>query len=297
MGLRYLSKIIYQISTQTLTGMMGLGFFMAGAFAQEPLPISNQVLDYLNRVPSGKALLTRAQTYWGVAQLSDLKKHLRAGDVSRTDAVLSRHYNPSTGEEVRERQVTVILKLDQPLEDIVLDLAHELTHAVSDPSWDPYDPKLTPGKYVWASLEAPGGEIEAVVQECQVALEISQIGTARESSRCNRYQQLNSHHEWIVDIGAVRKDFYRVGRFLSAVKKRLGGELTQFPDLSGKSPELYSATGSAPYPLALIREYDELNRTACENVRKRINAHRDRSPASLKKVKPSEELLANRCSA
>ncbi len=280
-----------------LTGFSLMGLVLSSwANAQESLPISDRVLEYLNRAPSGKALLIRAQKYWGVTQLTDLKKHLRAGEVSRTDAVLSRHYNPLTGEEVRERQVVVVLKLDQPIEDIVLDLAHELTHAVSDPAWDPYDPKLTAGKYMWASLEAAGGEIEAVVQECQVALEISQLGNARESSRCARYHQLNPSHDWIVDVQAVRKDFYRVGRFLSTVKKRLGDELVQFPELSGKSPELYSATGSAPYPLALIREYDELNRTACENVRKRLESHPDRSPATINKTKPSQELLMNRCS-
>jgi hypothetical protein len=290
---------LYKIILQICVGSLSLCAMVPHALAQEPLPISDRVLDLLNRTPTGQALITRAQKYWGVTQLSDLKKHLRAGEVSRTDAVLSRHYNPSTGEEIRERQVTVVLKLDQPIEDIVLDLAHEFTHAVSAPSWDPYDPKLTPGKYIWASLEASGGEIDAVVQECQVALEISQLVNSQDSTRCSRYHQLNSNHDWVIDVQSVRKDFYRVGKFLSTVKKRLGEEMAQFPELSGKSPELYSATGSAPYPLALIREYDELNRTACENVRKRVESQSgalsNRSPASVKNVKPSEELLANRC--
>ena len=99
----------------------------------------------------------------------------------------------------------------------------------------------------------------------------------------------------------VRKDFYRVGRWSRAVKKRLGIEAITFPLLSNEAPELYSATGGAPYPVALIREYDELNRVACENVRKRMRAQTSRAPASLlslpsgTKAYLGEELLTSRC--
>jgi len=267
---------------------MSLLLWSAAALADQESGTADRAIEFLSRSPSGKALLFRAQKFWGESKISDLKKHFRYGEVSRTDAVLTRHYNPTTGQEVRERLVTVIIRPDQNIEDVALDLAHELTHAVSQPSWDPYDPTLTTGRYIWASLESPGGEIEAVTQECQVALEISQYMEGRTSTRCHRYHRMNPTHEWSVDTKAVRKDFYRVGKSYGFIKKRLGDEITKFPELTDDAPELYSATGSAPYPLALIREYDDLNRVACENVQKRMKNQKGRAPASM-------ELLSNRC--
>lgn len=244
----------------------------------------------------------RAQKFWKEDQLSGVLKHLAYGPVSRTDAVLTRHFNPQTGEEVRERTVTVILKREQALEEMALDLAHELTHAVVTPSWDPYDPKLTTGRYVWAALEAEGGEVHAVTTECQAALELSAI-TQVSTARCGRYVERSGEEAPQVNREKVRRDFYRVGRWNRAVRKRLGDEAVTFPLLSGDPPELYSATGGAPYPVALIREYDELNRVACENVRKRMKTQTSRSPASLlslpsdTKAFQGEELLLSRCQA
>lgn len=204
------------------------------------------------------------------------------GRVSRTDAVLTRHYQPDTGQEVRERSVKVILRIDQALAESALDLAHELTHAVNEPSWDPYDPALTVGRYIQAALEADGGEIDAVEHECKTAREFV-VNLGLKISRCDRYIRGAS-----VERSAIQKDFYRVGEAVGDVKSRLQDESKLFPFLSGDEPELYSATGSAPYPVALIREYEELNRVACENVRRRAQGASEdagRSPASLTMLK------------
>jgi len=291
------SRLLACLVALATSGSQGM---LASAGEGEGLPRADQAVSLLLRIPSGHALVLKAQRFWNEDQIGGVLKHLAYGPVSRTDAVLTRHFNPSTGEEVRERAVTVILKREQPLEEMALDLAHELTHAIVTPTWDPYDPKLTPGRYVWAALEAEGGEVHAVTNECQAALELATIAKVS-TARCGRYVDRAEDAPPQVNREKVRKDFYRIGRWNRAVRKRLGAEVITFPMLSGEAPELYSATGGAPYPVALIREYDELNRVACENVRRRMKSQVSRSPASLlslpshTKAFQGQELLLTRC--
>jgi hypothetical protein len=250
----------------------------AAAPKTEPAKIARDAITLLDKVPAGRQILSRAEMFWGETSRDGLLKHLAYGPVSRTDAVLTRHYHPDTGEEIRERFVTVVLRRDQALMDVAMDLGHELTHATTPPTWDPYDPKLTAGKYMHAALEATGGEIDAVFTECEIAVDFKrdlEMGT----SRCDRYLVYSGKDNHLrVDRTRIQMDFYRVGHWEPFVRSRLGKETDNFPLLSTKEPELYSATGGAPYPVALMREYDELNRVACENVQRRGNG---RMPASV----------------
>jgi len=254
----------------------------------ESAKIARDAIELLGRTPAGKRILTRAAAFWKESSPEGVLKHLAYGPVSRTDAVLTRHYNPESGEEVRERYVTVILKKNQALIDVAMDLGHELIHATTPPSWDPYDPKLTPGKYMFAALEANGGEVDAVFAECEVAADFKRDLDIH-TTRCDRYLTLsNPDNRLMVDRAKIQTDFYRVGKWESFVRTRLGKETGTFPLLSAKDPELYSATGGAPYPVSLMREYEELNRVACENVRKRGDS--GRSPASV-----GTSALGSRC--
>src|SRR6185437_2497140 len=107
-----------------------------------------EALEILSRIPTGRGLIDQALTKWNFHDRAELLKMLRWGEVSRTDAVLTRHFNPLTGVEARSREVTITIRQDQKLQDIVLDVAHELTHATERPDWDPYDPSLTAIKYI-----------------------------------------------------------------------------------------------------------------------------------------------------
>lgn len=268
-----------------------LALLITGTAAADTAPakIARDAIELLAKTPSGKRILTRAMAFWNEPSQDGILRHLAYGPVSRTDAVLTRHYNPETGEEVRERFVTVILKKDQALIDVAMDLGHELVHATTPPTWDPYDPKLTAGRYMFAALEANGGEVDAVFAECEIAADFKRDLDIR-TSRCDRYLNLvGVNHTLTVDRAKIQMDFYRVGKWESFVRTRLGTETTTFPLLSPKDPELYSATGGAPYPVSLMREYEELNRIACENVRKRSDS--GRSPAS---ESPSD-VLGSRC--
>ncbi len=262
----------------------------AAASKTESARVARDAIALLDRIPSGKQILLRARAFWNEPDDEGLLRHLAYGPVSRTDAVLTRHYHPDTGAEVRERFVTVILRKDQPLLDVAMDLAHELVHATTPPTWDPYDPKLTAGRYMHAALEATGGEVDAVLAECEVAVDFKRELDLR-STRCDRYLVVTREGALAVERNKIQHDFYRVGRWETYVRSRLGAEKDRFPLLSAKEPELYSATGSAPYPVALMREYEELNRVACENVRKRTNGA-NRAPAS---AGSAANTLGDRC--
>lgn len=289
------SRILLFALTGTFLALLTSGVAHAEAVKAFPpktesARVAREAIALLARTQAGKRILTRAMAFWNESNQNGILKHLAYGAVSRTDAVLTRHYNPESGEEVRERFVTVILKKDQPLIDAAMDLGHELVHATTPPSWDPYDPSLTAGKYMFAALEANGGEVDAVFAECEIAADFKRDLDIR-TTRCDRYLTLAApDNRLVVDRAKIQGDFYRVGKWDAFVRSRLGKEKSTFPLLSRKDPELYSATGGAPYPVSLMREYEELNRVACENVRKRADVFR--APASVN----SESLpLGDRC--
>jgi hypothetical protein len=253
-----------------------------------------RALDILYHVPSGRALLGRAQAFWKLARPQDLQAKFKWGEASKTDAVLTRHFNPRTGAESRERQVTIYLREGQKLDDLVLDIAHELVHATSRPGWDPSDPRLTPGKYIFAAIEGEGGEVQAVAMECRVGFEVhDRFGAAASGAeRCDSYVPDSSDTDE-PDPELIRRDFYRVGKWSKELSQKLGSELTLFPLLSHEAPKLYSSTGNAPYPVALYREFEEITQIACENSRKRAEADPDRAPAALQKS--AAAFVAKRC--
>ena len=248
-----------------------------------------QSIEVLSHLPTGKELLAQAKKFWNLKENSDLLKVLKEGEVSRTDAVLTRKFNSETGEETREREVVVYIKNHQRLRDIVLDLSHELIHATTRPIWDPYDPKLTPGKYVWAAIEGQGGEVDAVMSECRVEKELERyFGVG--GDRCGNYKALAAR-----DLREqVTRDFYRVGAWQEDVGKKLGPEKALFPLLTSDAPRLFSSTGHAPYPVALYREFVEITQIACENSSKRALS---RAPASVRGKDPLSDFLESRCKA
>lgn len=246
----------------------------------EPLPRESLErlhgsVQILMRSSTGRSLVDAAKSLWGVESEKEMTRFLKWGRASRTDAVLIRHFDPATGAEKREREVTVALRSDQRLQDVVLDLAHELSHAVSKPVWDPYDPTLTAGDYLYSSLEGRGGEIEAVGKECLVAIELSPLIKDMDLARCEAYLA-----EGKIDSSKILADFYRVGNWYPRLTARLGAETYRFPMLSAKAPKLFSSTGHSPYPVALYEEFEQINSIACENSRVRLHSLSSRSPAS-----------------
>lgn len=262
----------------------------------------DEMISKLSETQRGLSLLKAAARQLKLESPQAVSKILRWGATSRTDAVLERHFNPETGLEVRERKVLIYLRKDQEFSAQILDLAHELVHAANEPEWDPYDPDLSPAQYVLASLEGSGGEVKALKAECEVALEGERIRPGEfDIGRCARYVRKG---KWISEK-KIREDFYRVGDWYAYLNEQLGPEKRYFPHLSEERPELYSSTGKAPYPVALLSEYQMITRVACQNSKKRVSQAKAgagsaaRSPASIPVNAPPAErpplYLTHRC--
>lgn len=228
----------------------------------------SRAIGLLRESPTGRVLVEKAMRVWGAHSIEELLGHFAWGYASRTDAVLIRHYDWETGRETRERRMTVYLRAGQTEGDLILDIAHELIHATSQPLWDPYDPDLTAVKYIRAAIEGRGGEVEAVMAECQVGLEL-----LAGQGRCRDYHGKSARER-------IRRDFYRVGRWSGELRAWLGADGARLPELSSERPALYSSTGGAPYPVALLKEYRQITAAACENSLKRVGARAGRAPAT-----------------
>ncbi len=252
----------------------------------------------LSELPTGLTLAEGAKRLWKLENDIDLFKHLKLGVASRTDTVLIRKFSAENGKEEREREVTIFLRESQSDVELLLDLAHELVHATSRPVFDPYDPHLSAGQYIHFAIDGTGGEVDAVLAECSVAREMAQRWGSQ-IHRCRNYlsqSDLDGSSESVLSRQRIVEDFYRVGNWITDLRSDLGTEGRLLPFLSGESPRLYSSAAHAPYPVALLQEYGEMTRAACENSRER----RRSLLAALRREKDSQisalnELLANRC--
>jgi hypothetical protein len=245
----------------------------------------------------GAEIVSRAGKLWGGASASWVESgKIREGRVSRTDATLTRSWDPSTDAEVREREVVVNLRLDQPLQEISLDLAHELTHAVTQPAWDPYDPELRAETYVRNAIDGPGGEVDAILRECVSAFELERKGGVS-ISRCDRYRR-DYEASGTIPRAKIVRDFYASGETFARIPEELRRRI---PEITSDPPVYYSSTGESPYPLSLEREYEALNEVACSNTRSRLlrQAGALRAPAASSEQDPAVErarvFLDKRC--
>lgn len=249
-----------------------------------------QALETIHRSLRGSELVSRAMALWKFDSIDRLASKFKWSDSSRTDTVLTRHFNPATGTEERERETTIYLKQDQTQEELILDLAHELVHATSRPAVDPYDPGLTPGSYIWKAIEGEGGEVEAVFLECEIGYEISAF-MKLPLQRCEGYLKGPSLKAGPLEKNRIKQDFYRVGIWKTELTQKLGDETRLFPLLSSLGPTLFSSTGHAPYPSSLYTEFQEMTEIACQNSLKRLKLVG--SPGSFSET--TQQFLTKRC--
>lgn len=218
----------------------------------------------------GKLLLQQGTTRQIITEIlkgNGKSSLFKWGNSSRTDTTLTRQFNPKTGREERFRKQVIFLNPDQNSLELALDLAHELVHASSKPIYDPYDPSLTPAKYIQLSIEGFGGEVDAVYTECEIAVELTKKNHTL-LDRCRRFLNTGPLSGSIDRLKIVR-GFYRIGNWKKDLSKNLGPEIASFPNITAEKPVLFSSTGHTPYPVALYDEYEEITRAACENSVKR----------------------------
>jgi hypothetical protein len=236
----------------------------------------------LGSVPEGLSLLKMAIRNWELEDLSDLLNHFKWGSASHTDTVITRYFNPKSGKEDRQSEITIYLRNDQSQLELVMDMAHELVHATGRSGIDPYDSTLTVGKYIWSAIEGAGGEVQATLTECQVGLELAKKLKMR-VQRCEPYLnpwRVNAPSGISISRDKIIKNFYRVGKWGPELKQWIGEEVRLFPHLSQDAPTLYSSTGHTPYPVALFREFEEITETACKNSENRMRTFASALPSA-----------------
>ncbi len=276
-----------------------------------------KILKLVGSSPTGAWLIEQAKVKFALPEASDLDRLFVWSRVSKTDAVLTRQFDQQTGEEVRTREVVIYLRHHDRFEDTVLDLAHELTHATFSPSWDPYDPDLDVITYVKNGIEGLGGEADALMTECQVGAELK-ILDGVSKTRCTRYGLADSRPRRMIasvsasiseggDLSAIKQrvvnEFYQVGSEFGRLGRLLGPRVSELTHLTKQPSELISSTGGASYPLSLYSEYEELNRIACVNTKRRksqvMMQKKERKVGSVSRASGElasiEELLRKRC--
>jgi hypothetical protein len=154
------SKLIIAISVSVIF----YGTSIQAEFIRVPNPLEDQsggrfsaALFALGSVSEGARILKKAIRVWELEDVSDLLTRLKWGPTSRTDMVITRYFNPKTGQEQRKNEITIFLSQDQSQLELIMDIAHELVHATSRTNMDPYDSTLTAGKYILSAIEGEGG--------------------------------------------------------------------------------------------------------------------------------------------
>jgi|GEM_PF-1540734 len=251
---------------------------------------------------SGRSLLRRTSEKFGVdlehqALREGGSDFVTPGGASRTDSVLNRGIDPATGLETRAFETRISLRAMQPLEDVVLDFAHELTHAELSRPVDPYDPALTAEKYISKAITGAGGEVDAVAAECRIGLELAEKYGLK-MLRCRKYQNAGAG----VDPELILRDFGASGRYRALLVERLGfSSLSRMEWITDQEPEFYSSTGGLPYPAALLEEYDELTQAACSNSRRRVELLSASAPerasgtVQSRALKEARHFIQSRC--
>lgn len=285
---------ILVILVMGVVGVVGVGRAVAGPTRSSQISSKlASLLGQLKRLDPGAKLIAEARQRLLLKDDVELLEKIQWASVSKTNRTLIREWDPQTGLELQKSVLTIGLKPQADEGALILDLAHELTHAIRGPAWEPYDPDLTASRYIVASIEGQGGEVDAVEQECLVAREwmLNHPGPAQvvpqlwaDHARCQRYELPGTA---LLSREKIQRDFYRVGSWKNTQRLQIDESVRE--KLSDDAPQLISSTGQAPYPVALLEEYEAMNQQACENTARRLMTRGERVDDATK------TFLARRC--
>lgn len=251
------------------------------------------LIQLLAKSPTGKSLLFKAKNL-AAKQGKTLMDVIKVGEGSYTDTTLLRRFSARNPANVSyESRSTIFINKDHIQFDALLDLAHELTHYVERPDFDPYAENFSLEGFISSTIEGQGGEAQAFVTECKVLKELfsSQIEKHEHCSKIYRPDSADFDHATAV------RSFYKVGRHWQRLKSLLEGfgVVEKLPYLSDKKEAFISSVYGEPYPLAAYREYMNVMTKVCENDLRRLGYLKnsnERSPASIEMTQSFEK----RCS-
>jgi hypothetical protein len=212
---------------------------------------------------------------WSQAEEVAAKNHqslydlIQLGTTSATDTSIVRRYQVHQPLEVEyESRRKVTLNKYLALEEAVIDLAHELTHFVYRKDFNPYQDSFNLALLVRQTIEGPGGEIEAYLNECQV---VSELFTEQVQQRfhCHRIYDQQSKK---FSFSLAKKEFYKLGPFFNEFKKVFEKkDFLQFSEATSEQGLLISSASGIPYPLASVRDLYDIQKRSCIYDQQRLD--------------------------
>lgn len=239
-----------------------------------------ELLGLIAETSEGRALILRAKK-------SDpqFDRLIQVGETSITESVYQRSYSILDGKEQFRIQNSIRLGRNSSRADAALDLAHELTHFIDRRPLNPYDLELNAVDFIRHGIEGEGGELDALEAECKIGWQLeAKFAALPASENCVKYRRRDDYF----DRAFARRDFYRVGSWLSELKSITEG----IPEISEELVVFRSSHTKQPYPVALKQEFEQTVATACENNRRKAIAIREQSGRSLASVSASKKLRA-----
>jgi hypothetical protein len=262
---------------------MSLGVVLLGlaAGASDAQAIeAAQAMDTLSDSVAGRTIIRRAANALTGGDTEALTALVEPGRVSEAIVATRRSFDGRTTQ--KSRSVRIQLESSADLLEAATGLAHELVHAASS-NIDAYEPHLTAGNYVRQAIDGPGGEVEAVLVQCEVERELVKRGVSG-TSHCDALEELSQN--------SVREKLWSTGSYHSEARAALGNEADDLP-LSSDSADMVSALEGTPYPLALAHAYAEMNRNVCDNTAAQLRSLDDDNGPT---ARVSRELMKSRCS-
>lgn len=151
--------------------------------------------------------------------------------------------------EMSSMRVSVVLDSNKPDDELLVDLSHEMVHAtyirVSDPS------QIRLDEFLEQEIEGPGGEIPAVLAECDWIRE-----ETRDKSRQNECAQMST--------ASLRREFYSVGGY---ERHPLFVNIQHYKNIMLSPAVFLASKDSLPYPISLASEYFSILRQSSQSPR------------------------------
>ena len=252
-----------------------------------------KLFEVLSKTKTGKLLLKRA-----LAKAAKYNKNLMSlvlpGEHSLTDTTLVRRFSADDpGKMSFEARSKVYINKYLPLNDAVLDLAHELTHFAMRDTFNPYRKNYGLKKFVKSTIEGKGGEVEAYLVECQVSAELFK------NTKDGKCDLVVDKRTGKLSSAKGHRQFYRLGEhyrdFSNKIKKH-SLDHNDFYKTSNEEALFISSAYGIPYPLAAVHEFEMIMGKVCQNDKKRLNYMKtSRSIASEKKYSSLRSGFESRC--
>jgi hypothetical protein len=229
-----------------------------------------KLIAVVSRSASGKFILEKA-TAKAREHGFTLTDVLAVGDGSLTDTTLVRRFKADNPANVAyETKSKVYINKHLKLLDGALDLAHELTHFTYRETFNPYDSKFKLKDFIKSTVEGRGGEVDAYLVECKVLNEILPSELKLRSS-CSRVYDFKTG---IISKEKGIEEFYKVGSHYSDLLKdfdKFSLTPTELPKITNDEAIFISSAWGLPYPVAAVKEYQNIMDRVCKNDQNRIS--------------------------